>query len=244
MVTEYAPPSIDPASRGDLAGTFRFILTKFLQDMDDMLPARVLSYDRQSNRASVQAMINVVTTRGDRVKRGQVFSVPVLQLGGGGFVLSFPINSGDLGWLKANDRDISLFMQSFKDSDPNTQRKHSFSDAMFIPDTMFKSVVIDPDDEESVVLQSVDGTQRVAISEDRVTVTSDNEVVIDAPLTRIKGNLVAGENTGGAGTATFSGSVLVNGDVIGDADGATISLNTHTHNGVQPGSGNTGQPNP
>ncbi len=47
-MTDQSPPSLDPAARGDLAGTVRFILTKFLQGVDDMMPARVIAYDRAS----------------------------------------------------------------------------------------------------------------------------------------------------------------------------------------------------
>lgn len=136
------PPSIDPSSRGDFSGIVRFLLTKWLQKTDDMLPATVVSYNRITNRATVQPIISVVTTSNTLIQRGVIASVPVFQYGGGGFVWSTPLNAGDLGWIKANDRDISLFLQSLQNSPPNTGRLHSFENGMFYPDTMFRNVTI------------------------------------------------------------------------------------------------------
>lgn len=170
--TNRSPPSLDPASYGDFSGVIRFVLTKLLQNTDDMLPAQVIAYDRTTNRARVQPLIAVVTTDNIRIDRAQVASVPVLQPGGGGFVMSFPIKTGDLGWIKANDSDISLFLQNLQNSSPNTARLHSFEDAIFIPDTMFKSVTIDPADTDNVVIQSLDGTCKISMGATSIAFTS------------------------------------------------------------------------
>ncbi len=102
----HAIPSHDPANAGGLAGTLREVFKKFMQGMDDMLPAKIIEYDRASNVATVQPQIMVLTTEKRTVPRPLFASVPVLALGGGDFVLSFPLKPGDSGWIKANDRDI------------------------------------------------------------------------------------------------------------------------------------------
>lgn len=157
-----APFSRNPADNDSMVGMFRLVLTKFLQGVDDMLPAQVIAYDRPSNRAQVQPLIQMVTTNNERVNRAQIASVPVLQLGGGGFVMSFPIASGDLGWIKANDRDISLFKTTYALSAPNTQRKHDFSDALFIPDAML-NIALASEDAGNAVFQNTDGTVKIAL---------------------------------------------------------------------------------
>jgi len=246
----FFPPSINPASRGDYSGMIRFVLTKWLQKTDDMLPAVVVSYNRQTNRATVQPLISIVDTNNNLIQRGVIASVPVLQIGGGGFVLSCPLNAGDLGWIKASDRDISLFIQSFQNSPPNTARLHSFEDGMFIPDTMFKNVVINSEDEGNIVLQTTDGTVRVAIWPNKVKVTApevdivapvvdikaSTSITLDTPIVTFTGNLT---QSGGSGaTATFSGSIVATGEVTGSGK----VLGTHVHSGVQTGSGDTGPP--
>lgn len=236
-------PSINPANTGSLQGMMENVMQKVLQRTDDMLPATVIEFDRASNRARVQPQIMMVNTDGQSIGRAAIASVPVFQIGAGGFVLNFNLKPGDLGWIKASDRDISLFMQSFTETPPNTFRLHSFEDGVFFPNVL-TGFTIHSEDEENCVLQTLDGSQRIAIWEDRVKITSDQDIILDAPLVTITGNLITGTETGGSGTATFNGEVRVNGDVIGDYDGTTISLNTHVHNGVQSGSSNTGQPVP
>ena len=137
-------------------------MRKALQSTDDMLPAQVVAYDRNSNRATVQPLIRMVTTTGQQVSRAQIASVPVFNIGGGGFVLSFPLVRGDLGWIKASDRDISLFLQHYTEASPNTARLHTFADAVFIPDVM-TGWNIDEADASRVVLQSLDGSVKITL---------------------------------------------------------------------------------
>jgi hypothetical protein len=157
-----APYSFNQANRDNLAGLLQFFMHKYIQNVDDMLPAKVIAYDRTSNRARVQPLINMVSTEDKIVPRAQIASVPVMQLGGGGFVVSPPIVTGDLGWIKANDRDISFFKQGMNQSQPNTQRLHSFEDALFIPDTMLNGFTIAPEDENNFVIQNSNGNVKIS----------------------------------------------------------------------------------
>lgn len=210
-----APPSIDPADDDSLLGMANTILRKFLQRVDDCLPARVVSYDRTTNRATVAPMVALLTTSGAQVPRAQVAAVPVFRFGGGGHVLSFNLKPGDLGWLKACDRDISMFLQSWGSGPPNTVRLHTFEDAMFFPDAM-RNVEIQGEDDEAVTLQTLDGTHRVVLADDRIS-------------------LVAGASRfdlTAAGLNYVGGPFIING----------VVFNTHVHGGVEPGGGNTGVP--
>lgn len=211
-MADHAPPSIDPADTDSLAGTMRAVLGKFLQNTDDMLPAKVIAYDRAANRANVQPVIMMGTTDGRKISRAQIAAVPVLNMGAGGFVISFPIKPGDLGWIKASDRDLSLFLQSLEEDWPNTKRMHSFSDGLFIPDVM-REWTLSGADADSLVIQSTDGTVRVSLGANTLMLTAPS-VIID------------------------SATVTVTGDVIASGK----SLVTHIHGGVQTGGGNTGVP--
>lgn len=162
-MSQYNPPSRNQADNGTLTGMLRLVLAKFLQHVDDMLPAKVIAYNAASNVAQVQPLIYMVTTDNTVVNRAQVASVPVLQLSAGGFAMRFPINAGDLGWIKSNDRDISLFKQTFANSAPNTQRKHSFEDAIFIPQAAWKLITIAEEDAANAVFQNNAGTVRMAL---------------------------------------------------------------------------------
>lgn len=161
-------PNSDQAAEGSLAGGLKDALSKWLMNIDDMLPARVISYDDAKNRAVIQPVVMVGGTDGSKISRAQVANIPVYRFGGGGFFMRFPLKAGDLGWLKANDRDISLIMQASGGEEwPNTKRLHSFSDAMFFPDT-FKQWVINGEDIDAAVWQSMDGEARISLAGSRI----------------------------------------------------------------------------
>lgn len=214
--------SRNPANDGTLAGAFKEILGKFLADVDDMLPAIVIAYDRDLNRATVRPLIQLLKTDGTLISRAEVASVPVLNIGGGNGVLSFPIIPGDLGWIKASDRDISLFLQTeaAKDVAPNTLRKHEFSDSLFIPD-QFKKWTIQAGDEDAMVLQTLDGMERIAIDANGVRMTSASVIRLEAPVI----DIIADINH--TGDQTSSGTITGDTDVIA----GTISGKTHAHGG-------------
>lgn len=207
-------PSQNPADLGTFQGLFRAVLRKFLQGVDDMLPARVISYDREKNIAQVQPLVAMLTTNNEIVSRARVASVPVFQIGGGNFLLNFNILPGDLGWIKANDRDISLFLQSFNEQAPNTARQHSFQDAVFFPHIM-TGYDIDSADSQNCVLQNLDGSVKISLGADKITIKAPH-VVIESNDVQINGTSLK-HNTKNVGS-------------------------THQHSGVQSGGSNTGAP--
>lgn len=234
MTDPNAPPSANPADETSMAGMLRLAIAKTLQGIDTMLPARVIAYDRERNRATVQPMIMIGTTTGAKVSRAQVAAVPVFQLAGGGFVMTFPLQPGDLGWLKANDRDVSLFLQSLNEEWPNTARSRSFADGVFFPDRL-RSFTLDGADADRVVLQSADAAARVSVGADdvrihagatTVTVAADG-VSIEAPAVDVTAPLT-----------TFNGNV----NVTGTLTVGGLPFATHKHAGVSAGTGTSGGP--
>lgn len=212
-----SPNSVDPAAEGDLGGVLTSILKKALQKVDGSLPAVVISYDRSKNMATVRPLIAVLTTGGKVVQRAQIASVPVLALGGAGFLINFPLKPGDKGWIKANDRDISLYMQSSREAQPNTNRIHSFEDGQFIPDAMGQGVYA-TEDANKMVIQSYDGQTKITLA--------PGEIRAKAALIKMDGNV---QHTG---IFTNTGGVIIDG----------IPFGGHGHTGVVTGTGTSAGP--
>jgi hypothetical protein len=231
---QHSTPSRDPANDDSLLGMARQILDKFLSQIDDMLPARVLSYDRVSNRATVMPMVKLLTTDNRQVGRAQIASVPVMMFGGDGVALSFNLKTGDLGWIKANDRDISLITQGYADSAPNTLRKHSFQDAVFIPDVMH-GLTVNAEDETHAVLQTLDGSVRVAIWPDRVKITAGTLYGEFGPANITLSNGASGLVMSPTGATAQGHFAFPDGVSIGG-----IEFGTHRH--PEHDGGNTGGP--
>lgn len=227
-------PSKDPADDGTLGGAFRAVFKKMLQNVDGMLPARVIQYDRVSNMATVQPIVAVLTTDGAKVSRAQIARVPVLCLGAGGYLINFPVKAGDLGWIEASDRDISLAMQGLKEAQPNTVRLHSFEDGRFIPDIFNTYTIAGDVGADDMVIQNLDGTVRIIVGPDRIRAVHPTLIEIEAPDVKLIGDLEV------TGTSLLTGYVTA----TAGAEIAGIDFETHTHSGVDPGAGNSGPPNP
>ena len=78
-----------------------------------------------------------------------------------------------------------------------------------------------------------------------VTVKAGEQVTVDAPQTTFTGNvLVEGSLTYMQGMTGYGGSTMIYGTVLATVDviGNNISLVGHKHGGVQPGGGQTSQP--
>ena len=205
--------SHNPANDDTLTGTLKEVLRKFLQTTDDMLPAVVQHYDRDSNLAIVKPFIQMVDTSNIRHDRALV-KVPVLLMGGGDFFISFHLPEGSLGWLKSNDGDISLFLQSYHAESPNTIRMHSFEDGLFIPDLM-TNYSISEEDQQAMVIQNRTGAVKIALNQERITIKAPRLVVA-----------VSDEIAMNASTIVINGNISTHGQLANN--GINVG-STHTH---------------
>lgn len=238
MQTPPIIPSKDPADNGTLSGLLNISNRKAALADQTQLPCVVISYSRATGRATVRPLISMLTTSGKLVARPAIASVPVLALGGGGFTLTFPLKAGDLGWIEASDRDISLFMQSKADSAPNTLRIHNFADGRFIPDAFAAYTFDAADDGSSMVLQSYDGTVKIALDPAAIRLIAPTVKVQASTLFTVTAPAISLNQTGGGVGTTFTGSpVVMPNAIIGG-----VTQSTHKHNGVQTGTGVSGGP--
>jgi hypothetical protein len=185
-----------------------------MQSTDGMLPATVIAVDEKRQYVTVQPAIHVLGTDNSLTPRAQIAKVPLFTMGAGTYLLTFPVKAGDLGWIVASDRDVSLYLQSGKASGPNSNRLHSFEDGLFIPD-IARTWTLDDEDNENVVLQSADGTKKISMGDNSVKVKHPTLVEFDAPSVTMTGDL------------TVQGTITGQTDVV--AGGDSISLKDHDH---------------
>ena len=207
-------PDIDPANNYSLVGVVNFAFQKMMQSMNNMLPAQVTAYDRETNRVSVQIMINLVTTDEQQIPRPHLVNIPVLILGGGTFSISFPLEVGDLGWILANDRDISLFLQTYNQTAPNTDRMNNFADGMFIPDLM-RTYNFSTAKEGYLVIESLDATMSLEMGINQSS--SAHELNIKSDRLNITVN-------NGLGFVNIEGNLFVSGEITNPAPSMIVTL--------------------
>lgn len=238
----------DVKERLSLAAMLRGMLRKFELNSDQLLPAKIISFDRAKNIATVEPLIMWLGLDGQKVDRPQLADIPVLSLGGGAFHISFPLAEGDLGWIYAADRDLSLFKQSLKKAVPNSGRAHRFEDSMFVPD-VFRQYTIQGEDAGAMVIQSTDGATRISIRSDNIKITAPSNVVVDTPTTTFTGDVIIEKNATVAGNTTVTGETQVNGGFSAAAGKpctlpatttvASKQVDGHKHGGVQSGGSQT-----
>lgn len=207
------PPSRDPANDDSLVGYTKELKRWLLKNLDSALPAVVVSHDRDNNRVRVRPLITKIDSNKNTIRRAEIQSIPVLNLGGGGFFINFKLPAGQIGLIMSMDRDISLFLQNKSESRPNTERMHSFSDSIFIPQQWF-DYSIASEDSDAMVIQNLDGSVKIALDENGVRIDSDGDINLTA-----SNSITLNANTV---NITAPGGVTIN-NVTFDSAGAVYS---------------------
>ena len=172
MTTQNKPPARDPSNDDSLTGYTKELRRWLLKNLDHALPAVVLRHDRANNRVRVRPLITKIDSENQTIQRSEIQSIPVLNLGGGGFFVNFHLPVGQQGMIMALDRDISLFLQSNQESRPNTARMHAFNDSIFVPQQWFDYVIAD-EDSEAMVIQNLDGSVKIALDGNQIRIVND-----------------------------------------------------------------------
>lgn len=196
-------PAHNPADENTFEGLNNVLVDKIAMGLQNVIPAIVQSYDKATNRAVVKPAITGIASQGQKVPKEPYIDIPVLNISGGGFVVSFPIKADDTGWLIACDRNISLFKQNLTESAPNDFRKHKFEDGFFIPDKINNTPL---NNTNSLLIQ--DSTGNISIE---LTATGVNIKGITAITgnTSVIGNLTVSTGASGSFSTADSKTVTV-----------------------------------
>lgn len=189
-----------------LTGLANVIINHVKKKTQNSLPVKVTFISSDRKFVNVQPQIMMIDADGGTINRAEIKGVPVITSGAGGFLISFNIQVGDLGWIEVSDRDISLFKQSYGISKPNTARLHDFSDSRFVPDIM-TNFTISGEDAAAMVIQNRSGTVKIALDEDAIRITKNSVTFV-----------LAGDSVTGVAPGGFD----LNGFTI-DATGAAVS---------------------
>lgn len=175
-------PAYNPADVNTLDGLNNALQDKIFMNMEKVLPGIVQSYDRNTNRATIQPAITGIASQGQKVAREPLINIPVFSMAGGGIVLSFPLKQGDTGWLIAADRNISIFKQNLEESAPNDYRKHTFQDSFFLPDKI-NDLSISNEDDGALVIQTTDGSAKFTLGASGINITGNTTINGDLTVT-------------------------------------------------------------
>lgn len=182
--------TIDPSEHGDFSSSVMNTIKRALVGVDGMLPAQIVAYSKSTNTATVKVLMDMITSDGGTLARPILHNIPVYRHGGGGFMICVDLKSGDTGWIKANDRDITGFLSSLGQSKPNSLRVKNFSDGVFFPDTVSKGSMKDG----SLTIQSLTGETLISLSDSSIklkvggTILEIDESGVNITASSVKNN--------------------------------------------------------
>lgn len=166
-------PSYNPTELQNMAGLLDFFQRIMFMKLEKVAPAQILSYDRNTNRASVQILNYSITSTGEKISRKPLNDIPVQIFGGGGYCLGFPIKQGDIGILIAADCDISVWKKLLQLFAPATYQKHKYKNGIFFP-LIINGFTFSNDDENAVLLTSVDGNTKIGLKTNSIEIKATN----------------------------------------------------------------------
>lgn len=249
------------ASTQSRNGSFDDVLASERQAINEQirvaLPGIIQSFDPDLVTATVQPSVRCMVRDNDGNTTTEDYpllvDVPVTFPRGGGCTLTFPVRAGDECLLIFADRCIDFWWQNGGIQKPVDPRMHDLSDAFAIVGPQSQTHKISDISTTAAQLRTDDGAAFVEVAAGhaitvktpgKLTASADGGTEITSPTIVLNGNVtINGNLSQGMGASGGSATMLGPVNVTNDVKAGGKSLMTHTHSGVQTGSGNTGGPN-
>ena len=152
---------------------------------------------------------------------------PIVFPRGGGYSMTFPIKKGDECMVQFSSRSLDEWWQTGKGQPPYDFRKHDLSDGVCFVGLTSRAKPLPGISTSTAQFRSDDGSTMVELnaSGHAVRIVGSGGITLDGPVHA-------------TGAITADSTITAKGDV----KAGSISLQSHKHSGVQPGSGMTGGP--
>ncbi|OBW92974.1 Gp138 family membrane-puncturing spike protein [Gallibacterium salpingitidis] len=191
-----------------------------LAEINVALPAKIIAYDANQVRATVQPTIPKRLANGEALNAPQIVNVPVVfpmtDINGALAQVTLPVKSGDGCLLIFCQRSLENWLSGNYDA-PDDPRMFDLSDAFCMMGGNSRSPKADP---VNLCIKYGGGTIKIAPS---------GNILINSPDVSINTD----NFTVTAQASTFNGDVAINGalSATGDVTAGGISLQTHKHTG-------------
>ena len=207
-------------------GRLNYIIKTALSGLRTAMPVQVMSVTNNGGVSAigyvgVQPLVSTLDGDGQVWDHATIYNVPYMRIQGGanGIILDPAI--GDIGLAIVCDRDITAVKSAKKVSAPGSLRKNDMSDMVYL-----------------MTIIGAAPTQYLQFNSSGITITSPNNVTVNAPTAVVNAST----------NVTMNTPILkVSGDIIDNFNTNTHSMaqmrslyNSHTHS--DPQGGNTGTP--
>lgn len=108
-------------------------LKRFQGELHTSIPAEIVTYDRGTQKASVQPVLLRKTVTGQTFKFPVITNVPCRFERSSKFSLTYELRPGDSGLLIISERSLDVWLNRGGIVDPLDPRKHDINDCIFLP---------------------------------------------------------------------------------------------------------------
>lgn len=207
----------------------QFVIESAANKIATAIPVKVMAVNAGGHGAAagyvdVLPLVAFVGGDGESIQPVTLYHLPYSRIQGGIAALVIDPVVGDIGLAVFAHSDSSTVTQGTAEpQQPGSKRHHSMSDGFYIGGFLNQA--------PSCFLE---------LKQDNTAVlTAPATVTVNSPDITLNGNTtVNGDFAVVGGNSTMTGSLTTQGDVVSGG----ISVQSHTHGSVQPGSGSTGQP--
>lgn len=159
-----------------------YLLSDFAKRFQTCIPAKVVQVISRDT-VKVSPTVLQSDSEGNPIDWADI-TTTVLTPFSGGLIISMPLAVGDTGWLVAADLDTSLFKKNKKSSQQVSYTRHLYQYGFFVPDAI-NGYTISDDDSGAIVISTLDGTTKIALSDGNIDIKSSNTLKINAKSVNI-----------------------------------------------------------
>ena len=219
------------------------------RDVNVAVVVQVTAFDKDKMTVDVQPLSKRLV-QGKYQSCPPVQAVPIAVTRCADWVVRPWFKKGDVGLLIYIDHDIDKVVDDGKESDPNTERNHSDSDAIFVGGIVLgqkdiKDLAENDCPDEALALGSVDGKHWIAVCKDKIQSQADKwehkgDIEIKGDID-IEGDVTIKGDVDITGDVDVTGGITATDEIHSDTDvtAGNISLKNHVH---QVDLGNSGGP--
>ena len=224
----------------DITELLNIIVSNKIAEMHICMPAKIISYDFTTRKASVQPSLNQKFSDDEILVLPIIHNVPVMQPSSGGASINFPVKPGDNVLLIFSERSLEQWLQDGKQSTPDDSRQNNLTDAV-------AHIGLNPFN----VISSAENNDDLLIAYDGSKIRFKPSGVVEAEASEIdliasNVNITSPDVNITAANVTVTGKLTAeNLEAISEIKSATASIGskdfaTHVHSGVATGGGITG----
>lgn len=226
-----------------------FFVRQMLNGINTAEPVTVTAVSNEGGLApagtvSVRPLVNLVDGEGEAHGQSVLFELPYLRIQGGENAVVCDPKPGDMGLAVYAMRDTETVKgtRGAAAGNPGSARAYSKSDGFYLGgflNALPKRYLMV--DDEGLTLDDGAGG-KIELKGGKLTITAPAGIETNSPF--FHGDTPDFQMGGSGGSATIHANMQINGALqsTGDQVAGGVSQRTHTHEGVMPGGGTTGEP--